>query len=109
MEGYLETFKDVDVFILLQQETPTLQSQFEEHFCFSWSVEVTSREYSAMDVPLYSALTVMVYLSSSGENIPQNTEQQAELWTKYLNSNGDEQEFISISRLLRGNKIPIIK
>ncbi|CAI8020539.1 von Willebrand factor A domain-containing protein 2 [Geodia barretti] len=97
----LETFKDVDVFILLQQETPTLQSQFEEHFCFSWSVEVTSREYSAMDVPLYSALTVMVYLSLTGQIIPQNTEQQAELWTEHLNRNGDEQEFISISRSLR--------
>ena len=96
------TFKDVNGFILSQQETPTLQSQFEEHFCFSWSADVT--EYRAMDVPLYSALTVMVYLSSIGQNISQNIEQQAKLWTKYLNRNGDEQEFINCSRSLRGNK-----
>ena len=101
------TFKDMDDFILSQQETPetpTLQSQFEERFCFSWSANVTLRNYSAMDVPLYSALTVMVYLSLTGQIIPQNTEQQAELWTEHLNRNGDEQEFISISRSLRGNK-----
>ena len=105
------TFKDVDDFIMSQQETretPTLQSQFEEHFCFSWSADVTPKKHRAMDVPLYSALTVMVYLSSAGENIPQSIEQQAKLWTKYLNRNGDKQEFISCSRSLRGNKIPII-
>ena len=96
--------KDMDKFILSQQETPTLQSQFEEHFCFSWSANVTPIEYRAMDVPLYSALTVMVYLSSIGQNISQNIEQQAEFWTKHLNRNGDKQEFISISRSLRGNK-----
>ncbi|CAI8020542.1 von Willebrand factor A domain-containing protein 2 [Geodia barretti] len=95
------TFKDMDEFILSQQETPTLQSQFEEHFCFSWSANVTPRKYSAMDVPLYSALTVMVYLSSIGQSIPQDTEDQADFWTKHLNRNGVEQEFISISKSLR--------
>ena len=98
------TFKDVDESIL----TPTLQSQFEEHFCFSWSANVTPIEYRAMDVPLYSALTVMVRLNSTGENISQDTEMQAELWRKHLNRNGDEQEFINGSRSLRGNKISII-
>ena len=98
----------MDEFILSQQETPTLQSQFEEHFCFSWSANVTPRKYSAMDVPLYSALTVMAKLSSIGQSIPQDTEEQADFWTKHLNRNGDEQEFISISKSLRGNKIPII-
>ena len=102
----VETFKEVDAFISSQQETPTLQSQFEKHFCFSWSADVT--EDRAMDVPLYSALTVMVYLSSIGQTIPQNIKQQAKFWTKYLNRKGDEQEFISCSRSLRGNKIPII-
>ena len=97
-------FKDVDIFIKSQTETPTLQCQFYDAFCFTWSDDV--RGYGAMDVPLYSALTVMVYLKSIEQTIPKDIQRQADqLWTKFLNRNGDEQEFISCSRSIRGNAI----
>ena len=84
-------------------ESHPLESQFYDAFCFTWSDDV--REYDAMNVPLYSALTVMVYLRSIGQTIPEDIERQAELWTEFLNKIGDEREFISCSRSIRGNAI----
>ena len=92
----------VDTHILLQSDQ-MLQSLFENTFCISWSADVSPRGYDAMDVPLYSALTVMVYLSTVGRDIPETIQDQADLWNEFFNNNGDREVFITRSRMLRGN------
>ena len=74
-----------------------LENAIFDNFCFRWSDIV---RYSALDVPLYSALTVMVYLKQAGVVIPDSIEQQAELWTNTFN--GAQHEFIARSNALRG-------
>lgn len=96
-------YMTVNAHISLQSDQPTLQTLFENTFCISWSADVSPRGYDAMDVPLYSALTVMVYLSTVGEDIPETIQEQADLWNKFFNNNGDREVFITRSRMLRGS------
>ena len=79
-----------------------LENAIFDNFCFRWSECIHSVGYSAMNVPLYSALTVMVYLRQIGEVIPTSIAQQARLWTNTFNKDGDQQEFIGRSNALRG-------
>ena len=79
-----------------------LQSQFERRLCFSWSMDILPKGYRAMDIPLYSALYVMVYLVYVRETVPDNIAQQASLWIKVFDRAGTVEEFTTASRSIRG-------
>ena len=79
-----------------------LQDQIEERLCFSWSMNVLSIGYRAMDIPLYSALYVMVYLVFVREAVPENIAQQASLWIKVFNRAGTAEEFTTASTSISG-------
>ena len=74
-----------------------LENAIFDNFCFRWSDIV---RYSALDVPLYSALTVMVYLRQAGVVIQDSIEKQAEVWTNTFN--GALHEFIARAYALQG-------
>ena len=91
-----DVFFGVDQYMKMQTQ---LEHDLQENFCFLWTIDI---RYSSMNAPLYSALTVMLYLRQIGETIPSDAESQADLWIRAFNKNGDRQEFISISRSIRG-------
>jgi uncharacterized protein YegL len=92
-----------------QQQNTCLQDQFEEEFCFNWSMDVRTKGYRAMDVPLYSALYVMVYLVKVQQvtTIPEDIESQANIWVVNFNRARDQQEFVDVATDLQGEQCNI--
>ena len=89
-------YSKADGYLKNKQEAE-LENAIFDNFCFRWSDIV---RYSALNVPLYSALTVMVYLKQAGVVINDSIEQQAEVWTNTFN--GAQHEFIARSNALQG-------
>ena len=88
----------VDNFMKNDQRGQNLEDQFEGSLGFSWSTTVTG--YSELDVPLYSALAVMIRLVSLGRTIPDDIEAQAILWRDSFTFSGDVQTFIDVAEEL---------
>ena len=95
----------VDILMNSDPRGQDLDAKFKDIFCLCWSTTVTG--YSELDVPLYSALTVMIRLVSLGRTIPDNIEAQAILWRDSFTVGGDPAEFIATAETLLGNKISI--
>ena len=71
---------------------PELENQIEQLFCFKWSETIGN--INDLDVPLYSALAVMLYLSTRGQSdIPEDLTAQAALWRDAFNPDGDIEAF----------------
>ena len=78
------------------------ETKFEENFCFEWSNTIT--EYGDLDIPLYSALAVMVRLSTAGRSIlSEDIDEQAQVWKSIFRVNGDVKQFIETVTKLEGN------
>ena len=91
-------FNDVDMFMAGDRRGLELAVQFEEAFCFNWYNNV--REIDALDIPLYSALAVMIRLTAGLTDIPNNIVEQALIWRVTFNSSGDTERFIEIAEAL---------
>ena len=92
-------FNDLDMFMRNDRRGLELALQFEQAFCFNWYNNVN--EIDALDIPLYSALAVMIRLTSAGlTDIPNNVIDQANIWRSTFNSSGDTERFIEIAEAL---------
>ena len=86
-----------------QQNPICLQNQLEDELCVRWFMDVEPKGYAALDVPLYSALYVMIYLTEvTNHTIPDSIEWQATETWKIINEDGDPQEFIDAANDLQG-------
>ena len=75
-----------------------LKNDIMEHFCFDWTDRVTRRV--DLDIPLYSALSVMVIVYSlEKETVPESIEEQADFWVAQF-KNRDTSVFISTAESL---------
>ena len=71
---------------------PELENQIEQLFCLKWSDSIF--DINDLDVPLYSALAVMLYLNMRGQgDIPEDVTAQATLWRDVFNRDGDTEAF----------------
>ena len=86
-----------------QQNPICLQNQLEDELCVRWCMGVEPKGYAALDVPLHSALYVMIYLTEvTNHTIPDSIECQATETWKIINKDGDPQDFIDAANDLQG-------
>ena len=97
-----EVFRDVDSYMLSAQGQSTLAETIETAFSLNWVETITKREN--LDIPFYSALTVMIHIEISRADmtyeIPHDIPSQAIIWKNNFNENGDPEDFISIANQL---------
>ena len=92
-------FNDVDMFMRNDRRGVDLAVQFEAAFCFNWYNDVNG--IGALDIPLYSALAVMIHLTSAGlTDIPDDIDDQAIIWKNTFNADGVEQIFVRVALAL---------
>ena len=94
-----EVFNDVDSYMLSAQGQSSLAMTIETTFSLNWVETITKREI--LDIPFYSALTVMIHIEMSRAEmtyeIPHDIEPQAMIWSDIFNKSGDPEDFISIA------------
>ena len=96
------TFTFVNIFV----PGSDFEDTFQEEFYFEWSNTITG--YGDLDVPLYSALAVMVRLNITGHSIlSDDINEQAQIWKNLFHLDEDVQVFIEIVQQLEGNCIYI--
>ena len=92
-------FRIVTRIIVLSQRKP-YGELFESYFGFKWNETVVIDDClvdnicnrQKLDVPLYSALSVMVYIDVLGHIIQDSIIQQAELWNRLFRSDSPDNE-----------------
>ena len=89
---------DVNTFMNNDRSGLELAQQIEGAFCFNWYNDVN--EIGALDIPLYSALAVMIRLSAESTDILDDIEDQAIIWKNTFNADGVEQIFVRIALAL---------
>ena len=92
------TYISVNGEMTMGEDGMALSQQLEEHFCISWSSNVS--DYDAINVPLFSALTAMARLRLRNRTIPDDIQGQANLWRDVFERSGDPQDFIDIAQTL---------
>ena len=97
-----DVFRDVHSYMLSAQGQSTLAMTIETTFSLNWVETITKREN--LDIPFYSALTVMIHIEMSRAEmiykIPHEIESQAMIWSDIFNEFGDPENFISIAEQL---------
>jgi hypothetical protein len=108
-DTFMRVEQDIQTPCKNQQQNTCLQDQFQEEFCFDWSMDVRTKGYRAMDVPLYSALYVMVYLVRVQQvtTIPEDIESQANIWVDNFNLAREPQEFVDVATDLQDEQCTI--
>lgn len=105
-----ETIRIVSGYLLRVQSGKELEKKIENAFDFNWTEEIlideVSRSYNhqKMNVPLYSALAVMIHISI-GDTIQNDETEQAMLWKKLFKPQGDTDYFTEKVNILEaGNE-----
>lgn len=74
----------------------TWMSAVEQEFGISWR----TLSWEDLDVPLYSALATIMYLSDAVPTIPRDVAGQADIWLTHFDSHGTRQIFIEAAQRL---------
>lgn len=90
----MDVLNDADRIIYINK---SIAKEINENFCFDWDAAVGT-DRNELDVPLYSALAVMVRLV--GRSVPADVFFQADLWIAVFNPSGDRESFISAAQSL---------
>ena len=94
-----DVFNDVQSYMLSAQGQSSLAMTIETTFSLDWVESIAKRE--DLDIPFYSALTVMIHIEMSRADmtyeIPHDIPSQAIIWNNNFNENGDPEDFISIA------------
>ena len=89
-----DTFDDVSE---IMKNSP-LKKNFSDAFCFDWTTNVSNR--ASLDIPLYSALSVLIIMEEKKPDLSDSLQTQADAWIDIFNSGGDKNTFISAAESL---------
>lgn len=100
-----ETLRKVSRYILYAKSGKVLGMEIEQAFAINWTEEIVINDMMAkynhqkMNVPLYSALAVMIRINIS-DTIENDETEQAILWKKLFKPQGDTNYFIKRVNIL---------
>ena len=112
-----DTLRVVSSYISYIHSGQELGVKIEQAFGINWTEEIVIDDFNLvynhqrMNVPLYSALAVMIRIRLSGDIIQDDIVQQAQLWKSIFKPSGSETIFIEKAEMLeaqvRGNETEV--